>query len=139
MSCCVGDNWRWPWCQPHTPLTVGSNCSVYDDVAPAMRRLREGGAQLYIYSSGSIEAQKLIFGFSCAGDLTQVRGASIGNIRGVAEIFRHRQYLSGYFDTTSGQKRDSSSYTRIASSIGVPADAVLFLSDRIEGEFRDVG
>jgi methionine salvage enolase-phosphatase E1 len=44
------------------------------------------------------------------------------------------QYLSGYFDTTSGQKRDAASYARIAASIGTPAESILFLSDRIEGQ-----
>jgi len=70
------------------------------------------GYALYVYSSGSIQAQQLIFGCSEAGDLTPL--------------------FSGYFDTTSGHKREVASYQRIAEAIGVPAVEVLFLSDVVE-------
>ena len=65
-----------------------------------------------MYSSGSIQAQKLIFGCSEAGDLTPL--------------------FSGYFDTTSGGKREAASYARIAAAIGRPAGEILFLSDVVE-------
>lgn len=82
---------------------------VYPDVPAALRRWHADGLRLYVYSSGSEEAQKLIFGHSTAGDLTPL--------------------FSGYFDTRVGAKQEATSYARIASSIGVPADAILFLSD----------
>ncbi|EDQ87967.1 uncharacterized protein MONBRDRAFT_26645 [Monosiga brevicollis MX1] len=85
---------------------------IYEDVVPAFQRLTEAGAQLYIYSSGSIAAQKLLFGHSEAGDL--------------------QPYLSGYFDTTTGPKRDAASYSDIAAAIGVTPQSIIFLSDRIE-------
>jgi enolase-phosphatase E1 len=67
---------------------------------------------LYIYSSGSVAAQKLLFGFSEAGDLTPL--------------------LSGYFDTGVGHKRETESYRRIATAIGRPSGEILFLSDIAE-------
>lgn len=85
---------------------------IYEDVAPALRRWAEQGLGLYVYSSGSIAAQKLIFGHSSFGDLTSL--------------------LSGYFDTTIGSKKETDSYRRIIQAIGVPAETLLFLSDSAE-------
>ncbi|KAF1054680.1 MAG: Enolase-phosphatase E1 [Stenotrophomonas maltophilia] len=85
---------------------------VYPDAVAALRQWHADGYALYVYSSGSIQAQKLIFGCSEAGDL--------------APLF------SGYFDTTSGPKRDVASYQRIAAAIGLPAERILFLSDVVE-------
>lgn len=85
---------------------------VYPDAAAALKRWKQLGFDLYVYSSGSIQAQKLIFGCSEAGDLTPL--------------------FSGYFDTTSGHKREADSYRRIAAAIGLPAEQVLFLSDVVE-------
>jgi len=85
---------------------------VYPDVAPALQRWQERGIALYVYSSGSVEAQKLFFGFCDAGNLTP--------------------YFAGYFDTETGPKREQRSYAKIAQSIGVPAHEILFLSDIVE-------
>ncbi|MFZ6046541.1 acireductone synthase [Pseudomonas sp. CR3202] len=85
---------------------------VYPDAVEALRRWKEQGYDLYAYSSGSIQAQKLIFGCSEAGDLTPL--------------------FSGYFDTTSGPKREVASYQRIAAAIGLPGDEILFLSDVVQ-------
>lgn len=82
---------------------------VYPDAVAGLRRWHAAGLKLYVFSSGSVAAQKLIFGFSEAGDLTPL--------------------FSGYFDTTTGPKREAIAYTRIAETIGLPPDAVLFLSD----------
>lgn len=85
---------------------------IYADVAPKLREWKKQGLDLYIYSSGSVAAQKLFFGHSEAGDLTPL--------------------LSGYFDTETGPKREAESYRRIASAVGKPADEILFLSDIAE-------
>ncbi|SFA67542.1 acireductone synthase [Metapseudomonas otitidis] len=85
---------------------------VYPDAVEALRRWRAEGYRLYVYSSGSIQAQKLIFGCSEAGDLSPL--------------------FSGYFDTTSGPKREAGSYRRIVEAIGLPAEEVLFLSDVVQ-------
>lgn len=82
---------------------------VYPDTPAALRRWHAAGVPVHIYSSGSIAAQKLLFGHSIAGDLTP--------------------YLSGYFDTTTGPKREATSYARIADAIGLATEAVLFVSD----------
>lgn len=85
---------------------------VYPDAVEALRQWHADGYELYVYSSGSIQAQKLIFGCSEAGDLTPL--------------------FSGYFDTTSGGKREAESYARIAAAIGRPAGEILFLSDVVQ-------
>jgi enolase-phosphatase E1 len=82
---------------------------VYDDAARKLKEWKDAGLRLYVFSSGSVRAQKLIFGFSDAGDLTPL--------------------FSGYFDTAVGNKREAQSYGRIATEIGLPADEILFLSD----------
>ncbi|MGA6097045.1 acireductone synthase [Stutzerimonas marianensis] len=85
---------------------------VYPDAVQALRQWHAEGYRLYVYSSGSVQAQKLIFGCAEVGDLTPL--------------------FSGYFDTGSGHKRETASYARIAESIGLPAAQVLFLSDVVE-------
>lgn len=85
---------------------------IYPDVVPAMRRWRAAGSRVYIYSSGSVLAQELLFRHSVEGDLTPL--------------------IDGYFDTGVGPKRSAASYEKIASSIGVLAGEILFLSDVIE-------
>ena len=82
---------------------------VYADAAAALRRWQEAGIRLFCYSSGSIAAQKLIFGHSNEGDLTPL--------------------FEGWFDTTTGPKTDRHSYEAIVRAIGLPADEILFLSD----------
>ncbi len=82
---------------------------VYPDTPDALRRWHAGGIAIHIYSSGSVAAQKLLFGHSVAGDLTR--------------------FLSGYFDTTTGPKREADSYARIAAALSLPPSAILFVSD----------
>jgi enolase-phosphatase E1 len=85
---------------------------VYEDVAPALKYWKESGIQLGVFSSGSIAAQKLIFGYSVAGDLTP--------------------YFSAYFDTTSGGKREVETYIKISQELNIQPSEILFLSDIIE-------
>jgi len=88
---------------------------VYDDAVQNLQRWHAQGLSLYIYSSGSVYAQKLLFAHTEVGDLTPL--------------------FSGYFDTTVGGKRETASYERIAEQIGLPAEQLLFLSD-IEQELE---
>jgi enolase-phosphatase E1 len=85
---------------------------VYPDAVAGLRRWHAAGIALYVFSSGSVPAQKLLFGHSEAGDLTPL--------------------FSGFFDTTTGPKREASSYAKIAGAIGLPPGEVLFLSDTPE-------
>lgn len=82
---------------------------VYPDAVEALRAWHASGLKLYIYSSGSVQAQQLIFSHTEFGDLTP--------------------YFSGYFDTTIGGKLEPDSYRAIISRIGLAPEAVLFLSD----------
>jgi len=82
---------------------------VYADTPEFLRRWHGRGLRLYVYSSGSVEAQKLIFGHTAFGDLTPL--------------------FSGYFDTRVGPKRDAQSYRTILLDTGLSGPDVLFLSD----------
>jgi len=85
---------------------------VYPEVPARLRGWQRAGRKLYVYSSGSVPAQKLLFAHTDAGDLSAL--------------------FSGYFDTESGGKRDAESYRRIATAIGLPPADILFLSDVTE-------
>ena len=82
---------------------------VFPDVAPALRRWRDAGVTVAIYSSGSELAQRLLFGSTGEGDLTKL--------------------LSRFFDTAVGPKVSPDSYRRIAGDLGERPDEVLFVSD----------
>lgn len=88
---------------------------VYEDAVRALCKWQASGLEIHIYSSGSIEAQRLLFAHTPYGDLTPL--------------------LSGYFDTTTGSKLESRSYEKIAGLLGSPANAIVFLSDHA-GEIR---
>jgi enolase-phosphatase E1 len=85
---------------------------VYEDAAAALNRWHEQGIRLYVFSSGSVKAQQLIFGYSDFGDLTPL--------------------FSGYFDTHIGAKREVEAYHHIVEAVGCAADEILFLSDIVE-------
>jgi enolase-phosphatase E1 len=82
---------------------------VYDDVPPALRQWRAAGISVQVYSSGSVEAQRLLFAHSVAGDLSGL--------------------FDGFHDTARGAKRDPMSYRSIATAAGIAAPDWLFLSD----------
>jgi methylthioribulose 1-phosphate dehydratase / enolase-phosphatase E1 len=84
-----------------------NNKQIYEDVVPCMEKWISEGSKVFIYSSGSRQAQRLIFGYSDKGDL--------------------RKYISGYFDTNIGAKMEESSYRQILETIG--DEEVLFLTD----------
>ena len=82
---------------------------MYEDAVRHLKQWKQAGIRLYVFSSGSIQAQKLLFAHTEYGDLTPL--------------------FSGYFDTTIGNKREADSYRRIAEAIGTQAGDILFLSD----------
>lgn len=94
---------------------------IYDDAAKGLKRWKAQGLSLYVYSSGSIAAQKLLFAHTEQGDLTPL--------------------FSGYFDTTTGAKKEAQSYQKIADEIGLNPSEILFLSDSTEeiAAARDAG
>jgi enolase-phosphatase E1 len=84
---------------------------LFADVPPALHAWAAQGLVLAVYSSGSIQAQQLLYGHSSGGDL--------------------RCLFSHWFDTKTGPKQDASSYTRICEVMKTPAECVLFISDAI--------
>jgi enolase-phosphatase E1 len=82
---------------------------VYPDAVAGLQAWQAQGLKLYVYSSGSVAAQKLLFAYSDAGDLTPL--------------------FSGYFDTQIGHKREVGAYQHIAQAIGLAPKQILFLSD----------
>ena len=82
---------------------------VYQDAVDNLKNWKAKGLDLYIYSSGSVYAQKLLFEHTEYGDLTPL--------------------FSGYFDTHIGGKKERDSYLTIANQVGISADQLLFLSD----------
>ena len=82
---------------------------LYGDVLPVLTQWRTHGIRLGIYSSGSEQAQRLLFAHTNVGDVTS--------------LFEH------FFDTTVGEKKTSSSYRKISDQIGLPPPDILFLSD----------
>lgn len=88
---------------------------VYQDAYETLKHWHQDGIQLYVYSSGSVYAQKLLFGYSDFGDMKN--------------LFR------GYYDTGVGHKQEQQSYLNIINDLNQPAEQVLFLSD-IEQELN---
>lgn len=84
--------------------------TLFDDVPDALRRWSAEG-RVAIYSSGSVEAQKLFFRYSSHGDLTPL--------------------IAGYFDTRTGPKMESASYAAIAAAMEIAPQDVLFFSDSV--------
>jgi enolase-phosphatase E1 len=88
---------------------------VYDDVVRALKSWKKREIPVYIYSSGSVEAQKLLFGHTQDGNLLE--------------------YLEGHYDTKIGSKLEKESYERIVADISskknVKADDILFVSDNV--------
>lgn len=82
---------------------------VYPDVAPNLAKWKKEGLQLGVFSSGSVAAQKLIFGYSQNGDLTP--------------------HFSSYFDTNTGGKRETETYQKISKNLKINPENILFLSD----------
>ena len=82
---------------------------VFPDVPDALRRWQQRQLPVGIFSSGSVQAQQLLFGHSTAGDLTPL--------------------LRWYFDTRVGAKIEPDSYRTIARAMGLPAHSILFVSD----------
>lgn len=98
------------WREAYKTGTVKGH--VYEDVPKAFESWTNNGQKIYIYSSGSVEAQKLLFGYSVHGDLLK--------------------YFNGFFDTEVGAKQESDSYKNILSKIGGKPSDVVFLTDVVK-------
>jgi enolase-phosphatase E1 len=85
---------------------------VWPDVPLALRQWQQAGIDIRIYSSGSIAAQKLFFGHTEVGNLLDC--------------------FSGHYDTTSGGKKESPSYRKIADDWRIDPRQIVFVSDVVE-------
>ena len=83
---------------------------LYDDVPEALGRWRKAGLNLSVYSSGSINAQKLLYQHSTYGDLSNL--------------------FYSWFDTKTGDKQVKQSYTKIAKILNIDSGQIVFISDR---------
>lgn len=94
----------------------------YPEVIGVLRGWAADGVRLYVYSSGSVAAQRAWFTCSPEGSLMEL--------------------VSGFYDTeNAGPKQEPESYRTISATVGVAAERTLFLSDRL-GELdaaRDAG
>jgi enolase-phosphatase E1 len=86
---------------------------VYIDVPPVLKSWSEAGIRLFVYSSGSKDAQRLLFGHTVKGNITS--------------------RFEAFFDTTIGAKKECCSYKNIIRTINCLPNEVLFLSD-VEAE-----
>lgn len=82
---------------------------IYDDAYEKLKEWKEKGIYLYVYSSGSVKAQKLFFSHTNYGDITYL--------------------FDGFFDTNVGSKKDPNSYANILKIIKASPKDTLFLSD----------
>ena len=101
------------WREGYTSGSLAGH--LFEDAAPALRAACARGKRVYIYSSGSREAQVLLFSHSTAGDVTGC--------------------LSGYFDTSVGVKVEAGSYRDICATLGLGgaggAARALFATDSL--------
>ena len=88
---------------------------LFPDVPPFIKAAHAAGKKVMIYSSGSVPAQKLFFGYTDA------------------EPSDMSQFISGWFDTVNaGPKTEAASYTTILkSSSDLDPARWLFLSDNL--------
>lgn len=86
--------------------------TVYEDVLGFLKESNAAGIQNHVYSSGSVEAQHLIYQYSVLGDL--------------------REYFTSYFDTAVGGKREKESYERIVGILKVLPNQIRFFTDIVE-------
>ncbi|MGJ4747765.1 acireductone synthase [Leptospira sp. SA-E8] len=83
--------------------------TIFSDVPPFLERIKKSGKRAAVYSSGSVEAQVLIYKYCEAGDLTV--------------------YFESYFDTAVGGKKESASYTKIAEKLSLSPSSIVFFTD----------
>ena len=84
-------------------------CQLFHETAESLKRWHNRKLSLSVYSSGSVQAQKLLYRHTKEGNLEH--------------LFDH------WFDTHIGNKKDTDSYRAIATEIGIINSNILFVSD----------
>ena len=82
---------------------------LFEDAYEGLKKRHKQGFTLGVYSSGSVEAQHLLYKYSSKGD--------------IENLFSH------WFDTHIGNKKEQISYTAIASAMDCEPQDILFISD----------
>ncbi len=85
---------------------------IYPDFIDSVKEIKAQNVRLYSFSSGSVDAQKLLFSHSDGGDLTE--------------------FFDGHFDTRTGNKLFKQAYLNIINTISLAPKQVLFISDVLE-------
>ena len=95
------------WKEGYTTGRISSE--LFEDAHENLKRWHKQGYILSVYSSGSVEAQHLLYKYTNKGDIENL--------------------FSYWFDTHIGNKKEPSSYTAIASAMGCKPQNILFISD----------
>ena len=95
------------WKEGYTTGRISSE--LFEDAHVNLKRWHKQGYRLSVYSSGSVEAQHLLYKYTNKGDI--------------------KNLFSYWFDTHIGNKKEPSSYTEIASVMGCKPQNILFISD----------
>ncbi|XP_013397492.2 enolase-phosphatase E1 [Lingula anatina] len=82
---------------------------LFDDVVPALKEVATDSRQVYLFSTTSMDVQKLLFTYSAQGD--------------------NSKCLSGFFDSKVGAKTEMESYKNIINDIGVKPEETLYVTD----------
>ncbi|MGL4474826.1 MAG: acireductone synthase [Shewanella sp.] len=85
---------------------------IYPDFIEAIKRYQQQNLRIYSFSSGSAEAQSMLFGHSDGGDLNPL--------------------FNGHFDTRTGSKLDKQAYQNIINTISLTSKQILFVSDNLD-------
>lgn len=85
---------------------------IYPDFITAIKAYRAQNLRVYSFSSGSAEAQAMLFGHSDGGDLNPL--------------------FNGHFDTRTGSKVDKQAYLNIINTISLTGKQILFVSDNLD-------
>ena len=95
------------WKEGYTTGRISSE--LFEDAHENLKRWHKQGYKLSVYSSGSIEAQHLLYKYTNKGDIENL--------------------FSYWFDTHIGNKKEPSSYKEIALVMGCKPQNILFISD----------
>ena len=98
------------WREGYTTGNISSE--LFEDAHENLKKWHSKGYKLAVYSSGSVEAQRLLYKYTSKGD--------------IENLFSH------WFDTHIGNKKNQKSYTTIASAMACEPKNILFASDNRE-------
>lgn len=87
---------------------------MFSDVATAFETWSKTH-KIAIYSTGSIESQKLLFANTTSGDLTS--------------------HINNYYDQKIGSKTETEAYKKITDDLGLKPEEIVFITDSPAGPY----